>query len=272
MYYQQNANSSDNRISAESKCASSSPSPSKPNSPPGKLRNLDSKRIDALEIFQAKIGRATVDFIVTGMGSENARRATETAMREKYDHCIAAGFAGALAASLCAGDILAPRAVQHLGKSKTIESSRNLWMAARENAAAEAKMLFTADTVVSSVEEKLRLSPFAQLVDMESFAVLSVAKSHNVSAVPIRVITDRLDEDMPVDIATTVNEKGEVNIGGVFRYIVRHPLQLPALIRLGRKSRSAAEALANFLEAFIKQLSFRTHGWPPPELQEVASR
>ena len=32
------------------------------------------------------------------------------------------------------------------------------------------------------------------------------------------------------------------------------------------------EALAHFLEAFIKKLSFSSHGWPPPELQEVAAR
>ena len=90
--------------------------------------------------------------------------------------------------------------------------------------------------------------------------------------VAIRVVSDRLDEDLPVDIEMTVDEKGHVKAGGVIRYIARHPLQLPALIRLGRKSATAAEALANFLEAYIKELSFRSHGWPPPELQEVAAR
>jgi len=54
--------------------------------------------------------------------------------------------------------------------------------------------------------------------------------------------------------------------------VARHPLQLPALIRLGRDSRTAAEALAHFLEGFVKKLSLSSHGWPPPELQEVASR
>jgi hypothetical protein len=71
---------------------------------------------------------------------------------------------------------------------------------------------------------------------------------------------------------TMVDADGNVSVGGVVRQIVRHPLQLPALIRLGRESSTAAEALANFLEAFIKKLSFSTHGWPPPEVQEVAAR
>jgi hypothetical protein len=69
-----------------------------------------------------------------------------------------------------------------------------------------------------------------------------------------------------------VDEKGQVSIAGVVRYVARHPLHLPALIRLGRDSRTAAEALAHYLEAFIKKLSFSSHGWPPVELQEVAAR
>src|ERR1051326_7143001 len=227
-----------------------------------KLRNLRGRTVEDLQIFQAAIGRATVDFIITGMGMPNARRNTQIALREEYTHCIAAGFAGSLRDSLHLGDVVAARAVQHLGSSKIIQSSRNLWTAALENQAIEAKMLLTVDTVISTAEEKKKLSPFADVVDMESFTVLSLANEKNVSAVAIRVISDRLDEDMPADVSTTVDEKGQVSIGGVARYIARHPLQLPALIRLGRKSRTAAEALANFLEAFIKELSLRTHGWP----------
>ncbi len=68
-----------------------------------------------------------------------------------------------------------------------------------------------------------------------------------------------------------VDDEGNVRIGGVVRYVARHPLVIPALVRLGRDSKTAAEALTHFLEAHIKKLSFATHGWPPPELQEVAA-
>ena len=77
---------------------------------------------------------------------------------------------------------------------------------------------------------------------------------------------------MPAIVDTAVDKNGRVKIGGVIRYVANHPLQLPALVRLGRDSRTAAEALAHFLEAFIKKLSFDTHGYPPPELQEIAAR
>lgn len=237
-----------------------------------KLRHFSVRIIEGFEISQVQIGRATVDFIVTGMGVENARRGAEAAMSEPHTICIASGFAGSLRPSHEVGDILAARAVQQLGKSKTIACSHNLFMAAFENQAREAKMFLTVDNVIASAEEKQRLSPFADAIDMESFATLSVAKLKNLPAVAIRVISDRFDEDVPVDIGMTVDNKGRVSIRGVAKYVAIKPFQLPALIRLGKQSHTAAEALTHFLEAFIKELSFRSHGWPPPELQEVAAR
>ena len=75
---------------------------------------------------------------------------------------------------------------------------------------------------------------------------------------------------MPVDIDTMLDSQGNVKLGGVVRYVARHPLAVPALMRLGRESKTAAETLAHFLEAYIKKLSFSTHGLPP-ELQQVAA-
>lgn len=237
-----------------------------------KLRNLSAREVSGFTVQEAIIGRATVDFVVTGMGMENARRGTEAALSKEHQVCIGCGFAGALKPTLKIGDVIVARAVQELGKSKTLECSRNLLMAASENRAIEARMFLTTNRVIGTSEEKQRLSPFADAVDMESFATISVAKERNVSAVAVRVISDRLNEDMPAEIDATVDERGRVRIGGVVKHVAAHPLQIPALIRLGRKSHTAAEALAHFLKGFINDLSLRTHGWPPPDLQEVAAR
>jgi adenosylhomocysteine nucleosidase len=237
-----------------------------------KLRNLSNRQTRGFTVHETRIGRAAVDFVVTGMGMENARRGTQAVLNEDHTVCIGAGFAGALRPALKIGDVLAARAVRQVGKSKTLECSRNLFMAAYEHQAIEAKLFLTSDQVVGTSAEKQRLSPFAEAVDMESFATISVAREHNVSAVAVRVISDRLDEDTPGEIETTIDERGRVKIGSVVKHVASHPLQIPALIRLGRKSHTAAEALAHFLEAFIKEMSFRSHGWPPPDLGEVAAR
>jgi nucleoside phosphorylase len=237
-----------------------------------RLRDLREIKIGDLSVYQTHIGRAQVDFVITGMGMENASKVSEALLKEPYQFCVTSGFAGALGEKHSVGDILVAESVQELGKSKTLQCGRNLVYAARDDGAKQVKMFLTSAEVISSAEEKARLAPFADAVEMESFAILCAAQHHKKSVVAIRVISDSVRRDVPVAVSTMVDDKGQVQIAGVIRYIARHPLRLPALIRLGRDSRTAAEALAHFLEAFIKKLSFSTHGWPPAELSEVAAR
>jgi adenosylhomocysteine nucleosidase len=237
-----------------------------------RIRDLREVKIGEVPAYQAQIGRAQVDFVITGVGMENARRITEAILDQPYQLCITAGFAGALSEKHSVGEILVAEAVQELGKTKTLQCSRNLAHAARVDGATLVKMFLTSNQIASTPEEKKQLAPFADAVEMESFAIVSAAQRHKKAAVAIRVISDSALRDVPAGVSTMIDENGQVKIAGVVRYVARHPLQLPALIRLGRDSKTAAQALAHFLEAFIKKLSFSSHGWPPPELQEVAAR
>jgi adenosylhomocysteine nucleosidase len=237
-----------------------------------RLRELRKITVGDVSVYQAQVGRAQVDFAVTGVGMESARRVSEALLDQPYQFCITAGFAGALSERHAVGDILVAESVQELGKSKTLQCSRNLVYAARDDGAKLVKLFLTSSKVVSTPEEKKQLAPFADAVEMESFAIVSAAQRHNKAVVAVRVISDSARNDIPMNVNAMVDDKGQVKIGGVIRYVARHPLQLPALIRLGRDSRTAAEALAHFLESFIKKLSFSSHGWPPAELQEVAAR
>ena len=236
-----------------------------------KLRKFEAIDAGDVTLHRTQIGRASVDFVITGMGHQNSRRAAESAMSAPHTICICTGFAGALKPEFKPGDILVARAVQMLGNRKTLECASGLATSAYQDGARLVRMFLTSERVVATAEEKARLAPFADAVDMESFAVLSAAQERSLPAVAIRVISDRFDEDMPADIGMTVDEKGRVSVGGVIRHIATHPLSLPALVRLGRNSRAAAEALANFLDAHIKALSFKTHGWSLPEVQEIAA-
>lgn len=237
-----------------------------------KLRNLEELTIAGATVFRAQIGRAQVDLAPTGMGVENAFRLTNILLTEPYQFCITSGFAGSLKEAHAVGNVLVADSVQQLGKSKKLVCGRNLVEAARSDGASRVKMFLTTDHVVRTAEEKKSLAPFADAVEMESFGVLRAAAEHNRPGVAIRVVSDSIRSDMPAIVDNAIDERGRVKIGEVARYLARHPLQLPALVRLGRDSKTAAEALTHFLEAFIKKLSFETHGWPPPELQEVAAR
>lgn len=239
-----------------------------------RLRNLRPRVVGSSEVFQAQIGRAAVDFVVTGIGIESALRVTRDVLSNEHDFCIASGFAGALRPDFKIGDILAAEAVQFLGKSKTLQSNRNLARHAAGDGAKCARMLLTSDHVVRTPAEKAQLAPFAEYVDMESFGVFSAAHEIKRPAVPIRVISDSHDGELPPGVELIMDKRGEIKVARVLRYVSKHPGSVPALIRLGRDSKTAAEALAAFLEAYIKKISFFAHGWFPEgqNLQEVASR
>ena len=239
-----------------------------------KLRSLQLRMVDGLEIHSTQIGRASVDFVITGMGSDNASRALEVVMRNSYQFCIASGFAGSLSDKVSVGDVLVAEAVQRIGKSKTLPCSRNLVHAARRDGATQSKLFLTSEGIVRTASEKAQLAPFADAVDMESYEVLAKAHQKGLPAVAIRVISDNYNAELPADVELTVSARGRLKILGLLRFLGRHPLRLPALIRLGRDSRTASEALAAFLEAYIKQISFFTHGWFPEGegLEQVAAR
>jgi len=239
-----------------------------------RARNLKQRKIADFVVYEAKIGRASVDFVVTGMGLESAAAGTRSVLSKEHDFCIASGFAGSLRPKFEVGDILAAEAVQFLGKSKILQSNRNLARYAEQDGAVFAKMLLTADHVVRTKDEKSGLAPFAEFVDMESFGVFSAAHEIGRPVVAIRVISDGHDGELPQDVELTMTKKGQVKVSRVVRYLTKYPYLLPALIRLGRDSRTAADALAAFLEAYIKKISFFTHGWYPEgeNLEEVAVR
>jgi adenosylhomocysteine nucleosidase len=239
-----------------------------------KIRQFKTKTVDNICVFEAQVGRAAVDFVVTGMGIENSTRVTKAVLTKDHQFCIASGFAGAVRPEHKIGDILVADAVQLLGKSKTLQCGRGLVRNAQDDGASRVKLLLTSDHVVRTAAEKAQLAPFADFVDMESFGVLTAAHQIARPAVAIRVISDKYDGEVPADVELTMNQRGRVQIRRVVRYLSKHPIHLPALMRLGRDSRTAAMALGAFLEAHIKKTSFLTHGWFPEgeNLQEVATR
>jgi adenosylhomocysteine nucleosidase len=238
---------------------------------PWRALNMEKVTVGNLILHRAHIGQATADFVITGMGAENARRVAGALISKTYSSCIISGFAGALKSSVKLGDIVASERVQHHTNHQIEICDPDLLVHASENGATRIATLLTSDHVVNTATEKNRLSELAEAVDMESFAILHAANQKKVPCAVVRVISDSFDRDMPAELDTIVDPQGHVKITGVVRFVAKHPLMVPALVRLGRDSKTAAEALAHFLESFINKLSSATNDNPPPALQEVAA-
>jgi adenosylhomocysteine nucleosidase len=238
---------------------------------PWRSLNMEKVTVGSVISHRAHIGRATVDFVITGMGAANAERVADAFISKTYSFCVISGFAGALKSSVKLGDIVACEKVQHHITGQSEACDTDLLARASENGATRIATLLTTDHVVNTATEKNLLSAFADAVDMESYAILHAANKKTVPCTVVRVISDSLDRDMPADVDTMVDPQGRIKITGVVRFVAKHPLAVPALVRLGRDSKTAADTLAHFLESYINKLSTATNDNPPPAFQEVAA-
>ncbi len=137
--------------------------------------------------------------------------------RIEVDGMISTGFCGALDPSLRVGDIV--------------------------------RDLCTIDRVATTAAEKqkLRASTGAMGVDMESSAVAQKAAEWGVTFQAIRVVSDTADDDMPLDFNIYRDREGRFSRTRIAMAAMARPFTaVPALLRLDRNCRMAAESLGKF--------------------------
>lgn len=229
-----------------------------------KRHEFEVVRVEDLMIFGAQILGADVNVLLTGIGDSNAPvlglEMSSLAAGEGFDICISSGLAGALRAEHTAGDILAAKQVcSHVvhadARTDTLECDHELVSAAEACGAKAVANFYTADHMVVTSAEKARLSPLADAVDMESFDVIREAHAWRARAVAIRAISDNSEEDLPIDFNRALTEKGDVSLGRIAGQALRHPKSVRGLLKFGRQSQQATEALADFLEQYIPKLA-----------------
>ena len=105
-------------------------------------------------------------------------------------------------------------------------------------------------------EQKAQLhqSSHAIAVDVESFAVVQTALAHNLQALVIRAVLDPVDQALPPAALGGVNDKGETQIWPVIKGLMKHPQDLPDLLRLGGQNRRACAVLAEAIEKAATKL------------------
>lgn len=221
----------------------------------------------------ATIRGATVDFLVTGMGAANARRAIrEALLRHDYQMCIAAGLSGALDATLDSGDIVVPESVRRTDDPSTaVSCDTHLIQQAQSSGARKVKTLLTVSHIVHNASEKTDLARSADIVDMESYEIVSAANDQNIPVVAIRAISDTAAENLPAGMETLVDEFGRAKPGEAIWSVAKRPWTLPSLIRLGQASKSAAANLARFLKSYLEIISVQDQMSAKRDLQGIAA-
>ena len=82
---------------------------------------------------------------------------------------------------------------------------------------------------------------------MESLTIHEVCRERNIPCATVRVISDTANEDLPLDFNALSKPDKNLDFGKLFLAIARSPGKIPALMQLQKKTKFAAEQLADVL-------------------------
>lgn len=211
------------------------------------------------ELHEGNFGEAQVRVALTGVGGVRATNVTRAALeRCRPAICIAAGLAGGLKREREVGQVCVARDIMELESGRTVAADAGLVREAEKCGAVPAERLLSSAAMILSAEGKSRLGKMADAVEMESFAVASAAAAKGVPTVAIRAISDAADEDLPMNFGELLDGSGNVSKAKAALAFARMPQKLPAVMRVGRRSKAAATNLANFLDLYVCALAARS--------------
>jgi nucleoside phosphorylase len=216
-----------------------------------RMRDFRRTALGDSDVYEARLGEADLRVVVTGIGPSPASRAVRAALSERPDLCISSGLVGALRPAYQVGEILAAHTVGSSAGQGIRRSDANLLEHAIRCGATPVGRFWTSETLVRTPKEKSALSPQADAVEMESYAVLDEAARWDVPATAIRAVSDMDGEELPYDFDRARDARGRIRLPGLLVQIARRPHRLPGLLRLGRQCRQAAASLAQFLDLYI---------------------
>ncbi len=182
-----------------------------------------------------------VEILITGIGSHNAEKAVRRFLAKNLPKLVlTCGFAGGLNPELKGGDVVFITGYAALGERL---------------AEAEAKhaSFFSAPRIATTVAEKkqLRAETGADVVEMESGAILAVCRESRIPSAMVRVISDTATENLPLDFNALSKPDMSLDYGKLAWAIVKAPWKIIALIRLHQKTSLAAKKLADVLAKAI---------------------
>ena len=86
---------------------------------------------------------------------------------------------------------------------------------------------------------------------MESAAIHAVCAEKKIPCVTIRVISDTALEDLPLDFNALAKPDKSLDFGKLFLAVAKSPGKIGALMKLQKKTKFAAERLAEVLGQLV---------------------
>lgn len=207
--------------------------------------------------------------VLSGSGSERASRATLWAI-EKFapEAIISFGFCGATKGDSISGDIIIASRVTDLpgtpfewsigDSTNSLDPDRTMLLAARTAVEVGGLdyyngMIVTVSQVATTSGTKRWLGEAfnATAVDTESHAIAKIATEKDIPWIVVASVLDDSEFDVPKIVNRTGFGPTERGFMAYLKYVVKTPLDFPALMRLGKSSTRARASLTAFMISFM---------------------
>jgi len=209
-----------------------------------RVRKYHSATVPMIEGEHA--GRIVV-VAVGGVGRAAARRATDLLIAGHQPRwLISAGFAGALSPTFVRNDlVLAQEIIDPEGHRFPVMIPEALC----NSQGHVPGRLLTVDRIILQPEEKqeLRRGFEADLVDMESSAVVALCSEKLVRFLSVRVISDDARTVLPREVAMLLSHTGSYRVGAAIRALWQRPASLKDFWMMHERALEASDRLAKFL-------------------------
>ncbi|MDR3111117.1 MAG: hypothetical protein LBU65_15725 [Planctomycetaceae bacterium] len=190
--------------------------------------------------------------VESGIGRANAAEAANVLYENfRPEKIILAGYSGSLSKACSRNAIIVPQRFVLKNDGKTIEI-RNKF-----NEQPTSMTLLTSDEIVRTANDKHELNQNfgAEIVDMESYAVVEYCNEKGIPLAVIRIVFDEVDEDMSEEVTRIVDTDNSTSkmLGTLVGSLFRKPKLALELYKLKEHALIATDKLAKKIEEMIKQ-------------------
>jgi adenosylhomocysteine nucleosidase len=182
--------------------------------------------------------------LLTGIGTRNAEAAVRKAFtRQRPEFVLSSGFAGGLDPQLPEGSL--------------VFDAPDLLKPALLRAGARPARFHCAPRIAATAAEKkmLRSSTGADVVEMESKAIMEVCGNEGIPCATLRIVLDTATQDLPMDFNKFADSNQRLQLWKLLLAIAMSPGRIGPLLRFQKQCVAAAEKLSGALSETIKALS-----------------
>lgn len=192
---------------------------------------------------------------ISGMGKDCARYASERLIEIGCTHLISWGCCAALHRDLKPGDVIIPDTITSVADSLSLRGlNPETQQVLEQNESRIINGLYSdCKHLLVTREDKSELynSTKAVAADMESYAIAKTASQIGISCTIIRAVSDEVDMTIPQTITCHIDQYGETVLPDFALALLKNPLQLYSLIKLGRGFNRAMKSLQKISNAMF---------------------